>query len=40
MGWGIVTLFHGLGLFVFGDDSAFKEKMIEKEMNKNNMENK
>ncbi len=31
-GWGIGLFFHGLGVFVFTGEPAYKEKMIEKEM--------
>jgi hypothetical protein len=34
LGWGIGVLFHALGVFVFYGRSSIKEKMIEKEMNK------
>jgi uncharacterized membrane protein len=34
MGWGIGVLFHGLGVFVFSRESAIKERMIRKEMEK------
>jgi len=33
-GWGIGLLFHGLGVFVFTGEPAYKERMIEKEMKK------
>jgi hypothetical protein len=31
MGWGICALFHGLGVFVFSNEKAIKERLIEKE---------
>ena len=34
LGWGIGVLFHGLGVFVFSKESAIKERMIRKEMEK------
>lgn len=34
IGWGIGLLFHGLGVFVFVGGSDFKERLIEKEMQK------
>ncbi|NEX14928.1 MAG: hypothetical protein C1941_09595 [Prosthecochloris sp.] len=34
IGWGIGLLFHGLGVFVFTGEPAYKERMIEKEMKK------
>jgi hypothetical protein len=34
IGWGIGVLFHGLGVFVFWRESAIKERMIRKEMEK------
>jgi hypothetical protein len=36
IGWGIGLLFHGLGVFVFSGRSPLKEKMIQKEMEKEN----
>ncbi len=33
-GWGIGLLFHALAVFVFCGQSGLKEKMIEKEMEK------
>jgi hypothetical protein len=32
IGWGIGVFFHGLGVFVFSGGSAIKERMIEKEI--------
>lgn len=32
IGWGIGLLFHGLNVFAFGEGSAWKERMIKKEM--------
>ena len=32
MGWGIGVFFHALGVFVFSGGASVKEKMIEKEM--------
>lgn len=32
IGWGIGMLFHGLNVFAFGEGSAWKERMIKKEM--------
>ncbi len=34
MGWGIGVFFHALGVFVFTGRSAFKDRMIKKEMEK------
>ena len=34
IGWGIGLFFHGLGVFVIGEGSRIKERMIEKEMHK------
>ena len=34
IGWGIGLLFHGLNTFVFGEGSAWKERMIKKEMDR------
>ncbi len=34
IGWGIGLFFHGMGVFVFTGEPAYKEKMIEKEMKK------
>jgi hypothetical protein len=31
-GWGIGLFFHGMGVFVFTGKSAIRERMIEKEM--------
>jgi hypothetical protein len=31
-GWGIGVFFHGMGVFVWGEGSGLKERMIEKEM--------
>ena len=36
-GWGIGLLFHGLNVFVFSSKSSFKERMIEKEMEKEDL---
>jgi hypothetical protein len=32
IGWGVGLLFHGLGVFVFGDGLAIRKKMIDAEM--------
>lgn len=32
IGWGIGVLFHGLAVFMFAKGLSFKERMIEKEM--------
>ena len=34
IGWGIGVLFHGLGVFVFGEGTAIRERMIDAEMKK------
>ncbi len=34
IGWGIGLFFHGLGVFVFSGRSSVKERMIQKEMEK------
>jgi hypothetical protein len=34
IGWGIGVFFHALGTFVFSGGSVIKERMIEKEMQK------
>jgi hypothetical protein len=34
LGWGIGVIFHGLGVFVFSGSSQFKEKMVQKELEK------
>ncbi len=34
MGWGIGLIFHGLEVFIFSEGSQLRERMIEKEMNK------
>lgn len=34
IGWGIGIFFHGLGVFVFAEGSLVKERMIEKEIQK------
>lgn len=34
IGWGIGLFFHALGVFVFSQGLAFKERMIEREMKK------
>ena len=36
MGWGIALVFHGMGVFVFGANSNIKDRMIKKEMDKDN----
>jgi len=38
VGWGIGLFFHGMGVFVFAEKSAIRERMIEKEMNKDGRE--
>ena len=32
LGWGIGVFFHGMGVFVWGEGSSLKNRMIEKEM--------
>ncbi len=32
LGWGIGVFFHGMGIFVWGEGSALKGRMIEEEM--------
>ncbi|MEZ4712958.1 MAG: 2TM domain-containing protein [Caldilineaceae bacterium] len=34
IGWGIGLLFHVLGVFVFGEGTAIKKRMLEDEMRK------
>ncbi|HUU80152.1 MAG TPA: 2TM domain-containing protein [Acidobacteriota bacterium] len=34
IGWGIGVFFHALGVFAFTERSSIKERMIEKEMEK------
>ena len=34
IGWGIGVLFHGLGVFVFGEGTAIRERMIDAERKK------
>ena len=34
IGWGVGLLFHGLGVLVFGEGSAIRERMIDQEMKK------
>jgi hypothetical protein len=34
IGWGIGVIFHGLGVFLFSGSSQFKEKMVQKELEK------
>jgi len=36
-GWGIGVIFHALAVFIFCGGSAIKEKMIEKEMKKEDL---
>ncbi|MGD9141498.1 MAG: 2TM domain-containing protein [bacterium] len=38
IGWGIGLLFHGLNTFLLGEGSAWKERMIKKEMSKERTE--
>jgi len=38
VGWGIGLFFYGMGVFVFAEKSAIRERMIEKEMNKDGRE--
>ncbi|WP_420476536.1 2TM domain-containing protein [Noviherbaspirillum sp. ST9] len=38
MGWGIGLLFHGLAVFLRAPGSAWKERMIENELNKQKKE--
>jgi nitrate reductase gamma subunit len=35
-GWGIGLLFHGFAVFLHAPGAAWKQRMIEKELNKNN----
>lgn len=35
IGWGIGLVFHGLGVFLCSKGESIKERMIEKEMEKN-----
>jgi len=37
IGWGIGLFFHALGVFVFSGESAVKEQMIQKEMQKDGL---
>lgn len=39
MGWGIGVFFHALGVFIFPGRSVITEKMIEKEMQKQDSDN-
>ncbi len=32
LGWGIGVFFHGMGVFVWGEGSSMKDRMIQKEM--------
>jgi hypothetical protein len=32
IGWGIGLFFHGMGVFVWGEGSAMKDRMIKEEM--------
>ena len=32
LGWGIGVFFHGMGIFVRGEGSSIRDRMIEKEM--------
>lgn len=32
LGWGIGVFFHGMGIFVWGEGSSVRDRMIEKEM--------
>jgi hypothetical protein len=34
IGWGIGLLFHALNVFAFGEGSAWKERMIKKEIDR------
>lgn len=36
-GWGIGLFFHGMGVFFFSEGSRIKERMIEKEMRRENL---
>lgn len=36
LGWGIGLFFHGMGTFVWGEGSSLKQRMIEKEMRRQN----
>lgn len=38
MGWGIGLLFHGLNTFIFSENSSFTQRMIDKEMRNQRME--
>jgi hypothetical protein len=40
MGWGIGVLFHALGVFVFSGRTSVTEKMIEKEMMREDLKKK
>lgn len=37
VGWGVGLFFHGLGVFVFSGRSPLKEKMIQKEMERDTL---
>ena len=39
MGWGIAVIIHALSVFNFSGKSSLKERMIEKEMEKEALEN-
>jgi nitrate reductase gamma subunit len=36
LGWGIGLLFHGLAVFLYSPGATWKQRMIEKELNKHN----
>ena len=37
IGWGVGVFFHALGVFVFPGGSAIKERMVQKEMKKEDL---
>ena len=36
-GWGIGVFFHGMGTFVWGEGSSIKERMIQKELERQDL---
>jgi hypothetical protein len=34
LGWGIGVFFHGMGVFVWGEGSNWRERMIQKELDR------